>query len=109
MLVAKRVGFLERPADERVLVLQVDDLNAVLPTTIVAPVVPAIADDENDPRTVELARDESGAAAPMVVVLTQLHTLPLDRLDRAVGSLRPETRAAVDDTLGLVLGLGRAA
>jgi len=101
-----RVGFGARKSEERVVVLQVDALNDVLATTLVAPLDAARAFYDRDPTAVRLDPSEAGVGSAVVVLTTQLRCLPLDRLDgTAVGRLRPSSMDAVDEALRLVLGL----
>lgn len=79
----KAIGFLPGERLERYVVLQTDDLTAVLDTVVVAPLDHAHPDYAALPGLVPIAAGEAGTASDQVAIVPQLLSLPLDRFEVA--------------------------
>ena len=103
----RRLGFGAKGEGESVIVIQATPLNAVLPTLVVVPLDPAVGVYGNHPAVLRVSRHESGSTVDQVAVPWRLRAIAADALAPGpVGRLRPATLAALDELLGLVLGLG---
>jgi mRNA-degrading endonuclease toxin of MazEF toxin-antitoxin module len=106
LLLKRRLGFGGGRGQDRVVVLQHDALNAVLDTTIVAPLDLERAGDADDPTLVEVSATEAGGRETHYAMLTQLFSVTFERLEAgAVGRLSAETLAQLEGVLGAVLGI----
>ncbi len=100
------LGFAARGAKESVVVVQADQLCAILPTLVVVPLDAATAVHADNPLAVPVTAAEVGGKAQHVAVTTHVHVVFADRLaPGAVGRLSPDSLAAIDQALTLVLDL----
>jgi mRNA-degrading endonuclease toxin of MazEF toxin-antitoxin module len=101
---APRIGFARDAGRQLVLILQRDEGNALLPTTVVAPL-----DRDYDPRAphpfdVVVPEAELGAGGDHAAHLHLLSRCPRDRLGERVGAAGKRTMADVTRRLRLLLG-----
>jgi mRNA-degrading endonuclease toxin of MazEF toxin-antitoxin module len=104
--VLRRVGFGGAAAPQQVVVVQPDALNAIAPTLLVVPLDTETGAHAADATVVRVSAVEAAARAPQVALPMFLHYAYGDRFaPGVVARLRPETVAALDRALRLVLGL----
>ena len=104
--VKRRLGFAPKGEAESVVVVQATPLNRVLPTLLVVPLDPAVGAYGSHPAVLRIARDESGLAVDQIAVPWRLRAVAADALaPGAVGRLKPQTQAALDELLQLILGI----
>jgi mRNA-degrading endonuclease toxin of MazEF toxin-antitoxin module len=102
----RRLGFAARGTSESFVVVQDDELNRILATTLAVPLDLATRVHEGNPLAVAVAPEEAGAAAPHVAVATYVTAIPWDRFEpAAAGRLTPATMAELDAVLRVVLAL----
>lgn len=101
-----RLGFGAGREGERVVVVQVAELNSALPTTLVVP-LDLFADPYLDSDLlVRVPAPEAGTPKECVAIPTHLRFLPTDRFEAGrVGRLRAKTLADLDEKLRLILDL----
>jgi mRNA-degrading endonuclease toxin of MazEF toxin-antitoxin module len=104
--VKRRLGFSARGEAEAVVIVQPAPLNAVLPTWLVVPLDPAVGAYARNPAVLRVSREEADSSVDQVAVPWRLRAIAAsDLAPGPVGRLKPETLAALDDLLKLVLGL----
>ena len=102
----RRLGFGAKGEAESVVIAQAEPLNRVLASVVVVPLDPAVDLFNGHPAVVSVSAAEAGASVDQVAVTTQLRVIRVDHLaPGVVGRLQPETLAALDRALRLVLGL----
>jgi mRNA-degrading endonuclease toxin of MazEF toxin-antitoxin module len=102
----RRLGFSAKGEAEAVVVVQATPLNAVLPTLVVVPLDPAVGAYASHPAVLRVSREEAGSGVDHVAVPWRVRALAASALAPGpVGRLRPDTLAALDRLLELVLGL----
>jgi mRNA-degrading endonuclease toxin of MazEF toxin-antitoxin module len=102
----RRLGFGARKEADAVVVVQATALNAVFPTIIVIPLDPAIGAYTAHPAALRLSRQEAGSTVDQVAVPWRIRAVPANALAPGpVGRLLPDTLAALDERLSLILGL----
>lgn len=102
----RSLGFGTRGEGERVVVVQADMLNAVLPTVVVVPLDPQVQTFSGLPLAVRVSAGEAGGDSDHVAVASWLRVVPTDRLSPGrVGRLNVSTLAELGDKLRLVLDL----
>jgi mRNA-degrading endonuclease toxin of MazEF toxin-antitoxin module len=101
-----RVGFGAGKDGERVVVVQVSELNSALPTTLVVPLDLLAGPYIDRDLLVRVPALEAGAPKECVAIPTHLRFLPTDRFEPGrVGRLRRKTLAELDEKLRLILDL----
>jgi mRNA-degrading endonuclease toxin of MazEF toxin-antitoxin module len=102
----RRLGFGAKGEAESVVVVQATPLNHVLPTLIVVPLDPAVGAYAGHPAALRVTGAEAGSSVDQVAVVWRLRAVAADAFAPGpVGRLHAATQAALDDLLGLVLGL----
>jgi len=102
----RRLGFGARGTTESFVVVQDNQLNQILPTTVAVPLDLATAVHDANPLAVAVSPAEAGDAAPHVAVASHPTTIPWDKFEPAVrGHLEPTTLAQLDAVLRVVLAL----
>lgn len=103
----RRVGLgADHTVDEHFVVLSIGDLNALVPTWVVAPIEAPTAEYLSSPLGVRVGRAEHGGAHDAVIVTWALAAMPSERFDPIpVGRLLEGTLDRVDEALRAVLGL----
>ena len=87
-------------------VVQADPLSALLHTVVVVPLDAAVGFYANHPAVLRVSREESGSRVEQVAVPWRIRAVSADSLAPGpVGRLRPDTLAALEDILKLVLDL----
>ena len=89
-----------RPA----LIIQTDIANRHSAITIVAAITSQF-DDKLYPTEVKIAAGEAGLRTNSVVLLNQIRSIDKQRLGRRLGTVRPQTMAAVNRALAISVGL----
>ena len=89
-----------RPA----LVVQANDWNDILPSTIIVPVTSQLPGHVSA-RSVVLEKGKSGLDKDSNIVFSQIRAIDKSRLGKKIGDLQAEKMKAVDKALSLTLGL----
>ena len=87
-----------------VLVIQANDWNDLLPSTIIAPITSRLPVFIS-PRSVVLNKSESGLDKKSSIVFSQIRSIDKSRLQKRIGKLPEGEMKAVDKALSLTLGL----
>jgi mRNA-degrading endonuclease toxin of MazEF toxin-antitoxin module len=102
----RRIGFGADDDGERVVVVQADALNSVLPTVLVVPLEPQVSTFAGMPLGVRVSAKEAGATHDHVAIASWIHVARTDRLAPGrVGRLNGSTMVALTDRLRMVLDL----
>jgi len=86
-------------------VVQSNPFNQSRIATVIVAVVTSNLALADAPGNVRIGKSESGLSRPSVINVSHLYTLDREQLTQRVRSLPAEAMRAVDDGLGLVLGV----
>jgi len=86
------------------LVIQANDWNKRLASTIIVPITSQLPGYAS-PRTVMLKKSEAGLDKDSNIVFSQIRSVDKSRLKKKIGDVSDEKMKAVDQALSLTLGL----